>query len=129
MKINSSLNIPEKLIGVFVTIAISIILPAITAYAQEQNINTNQTPANDSVNQVPTSVSPGKKRTKVKRIRVPFERDDTSRSGLSGFSGTFLNDAVGAISDPLGGATGSGVDFDPLKPEGPKPVGIFNRLP
>ncbi len=127
MKINSG-KIPEKLIGVFVTIAMSI-LPAITAYAQEQNINNNQTPANDSVNQTPTSVSTSKKRAKVKKIRVPFERDDTSRAGLSGFSGTFLNDAVGAISDPLRGATGSGSDFDPLKPEAPKPVGIFDRLP
>ncbi len=49
-----------------------------------------------------------------RKIKVPFfeeERKLDADNAFSGFSNTFLNDALGGTGDPMGGATVPGSDF------------------
>ncbi|NEP06986.1 MAG: hypothetical protein F6K25_02915 [Okeania sp. SIO2G4] len=81
------INSINKLICFFLSSSFSLGLISV-AYAQEEN-----------------SREPAKR-----RISVPFFEEER-KLDFSGFSNTFLNDALGGTGDPMGGTTAPGSDF------------------
>ncbi|NER39682.1 MAG: hypothetical protein F6J93_38070 [Oscillatoria sp. SIO1A7] len=58
-----------------------------------------------------TRSASAKQDSKKTRLRPPFFEEERS---FDGFSETFINDALGAIADPLSGSTGESTDTDPI---------------
>ncbi|NET26558.1 hypothetical protein [Okeania sp. SIO1I7] len=82
------INSINKLICLFLSSSFSLGLISV-AYAQEEN-----------------SREPAKQR----RINVPFFEEER-KLDFTGFSNSFLNDALGGTGNPMGGNTPSGSDF------------------
>ena len=82
------INSINKLICLFVASSFSLGLISV-AYAQEEN---------------------SRAQAKQRRISVPFFEEER-RLDFTGFSNSFLNDALGGTGNPMGGNTPSGSDF------------------
>ncbi|MCU0517870.1 MAG: hypothetical protein MUC60_13585 [Oscillatoria sp. Prado101] len=88
--------------------------------------------------QAPASPKPTffEEERKLKTPSLPEEREAKSeRTSPAGFAPTFVNDALGGVSDPLTGNGFAGTAIDslqklsnPAAPSG-RPVGVFLELP